>query len=348
MTTNAQSQLGASRLSVLVLSVALLALGGGIAARPGASAPAGKAADSSAYGWPVKPFDKQHPVRGSFGDPRTVFSGPPTRRTLMSGAGQFSFHTGVDISAPDGTAVYPVVSGTVSNTDPEWVYIDCGGGRAFKYWHVKPSVSRGQHVEADSTVLGHIISGTHHVHLTELRNGHEVNPLAAGHLAPYGDTTVPVVSSIAFRTSVTGDDLMPEMLSGRIEIVASAYDLPTMGVTGAWHDMPMTPALVEWRIERATGGKVLVPTRTGYDVRDHLPAPNAFWTVYARGTHQNMSVFGKHYSYMQPGDYRFRLAPSGFDTRALPNGVYTIVVTATDIRGNHSSLEQRFSVDNGA
>ena len=40
------------------------------------SAPATGLAD---YSWPVKPFDRQHPVRGSFGDPRTLFAQSPTR-----------------------------------------------------------------------------------------------------------------------------------------------------------------------------------------------------------------------------------------------------------------------------
>jgi hypothetical protein len=110
---------------------------------------------------------------------------------------------------------------------------------------------------------------------------------------------------------VVGDDLMPEFLRGRVVIVASAYDTPTMRVPGVWHDLPVTPALVQWRIERADTGKVAVPTRVAYDVRQHLPAAGAFWNVYARGTHQNMSVFGKDYSYMQPGVYRFLLTPAG-------------------------------------
>ena len=111
-----------------------------------------------------------------------------------------------------------------------------------------------------------------------------------------------------------------------------------MQVPGVWHNLPVTPALVKWRIQRADIGKVIVPTHTTYDVRQHLPAPGAFWNVYARGTHQNMSVFGKHYSFMQPGVYLFRLTPQGVDTQTLPDAVYDLVVTATDIRGNHSSL----------
>jgi hypothetical protein len=45
------------------LGLALLGLVAALAAASGASA----------YPWPVKPFDKQHPIRGFFGDPRTVF-----------------------------------------------------------------------------------------------------------------------------------------------------------------------------------------------------------------------------------------------------------------------------------
>src|SRR5262245_35560893 len=57
-------------------------------------------AEAGAYGWPVKPFDRQHPVRGVFGDPRI-------------GETSHSFHFGVDVSAPDGTPVYATATGTV-------------------------------------------------------------------------------------------------------------------------------------------------------------------------------------------------------------------------------------------
>ena len=80
---------------LLLTTAALLFLG---VTQQAAASPAG-------YGWPVKPFDREHPVRGNFGDPRTVFAGPPTRRTLMAAGGSFQFHFGVDISAPNGTAV---------------------------------------------------------------------------------------------------------------------------------------------------------------------------------------------------------------------------------------------------
>ena len=80
-----------------------------------------------AYPWPVKPFTRPHPVRGNFGDPRTVFAGPPARLTLYSGGGAFQFHDGVDISAPDGAAVYPVEPGTVTRVTKEWVGVASAG-----------------------------------------------------------------------------------------------------------------------------------------------------------------------------------------------------------------------------
>lgn len=305
-----------------------------------------RASTPSGYGWPVKPFNRPHPVRGSFGDPRTVFEGPPTQRTLLTGSGLFQFHDGVDISAPDGTAVYPVESGRVMTVTPQMVSVVCPDGRSFEYWHIAAAVSNGDPVQADSTVLGHILRSAGHVHLTELDGRVPVDPLEPGHLGPYSDTTVPTVRAVSFRAGASGGDLMPELLRGRVEIVADANDLPSMPVSGTWRDLPVTPALIEWRIERADTGKVVVPRRVAYDVRTHLPALTDFWRVYARGTHQNMSVFGKHYSFMQPGTYLFRLTPGGFDTHTLPDGVYEVVVTATDIRGNHSSTVQRFSIHN--
>jgi murein DD-endopeptidase MepM/ murein hydrolase activator NlpD len=304
------------------------------------------ATPNSAYGWPVKPFDRQHPVRANFGDPRTIFAGPPNQRTLLAGAGSFQFHFGIDISAPDGTAVYPVVSGRVALAKGDWLAVDAGNGHTFGYWHVAPAVGVGTQVQADVTVLGRIVKGAGHVHLTERDNGRPVNPLAPGHLEPYSDHTKPRVDAVYFRRSVRTGDLMPDFLHGRVELIASAYDLPQLRVPGAWRDLPVTPALLTWRIEQATTRRVVVPEQIAYDVRGAMPSNNLFWRIYARGTHQNMSVFGRHFSYMQPGRYLFRLAPGGFDTRTLRDGVYDLIVTATDIRGNSSSLVARFSVHN--
>ena len=72
-----------------------------------------------------------------------------------------------------------------------------------------------------------------------------------------------------------------------------------------------------------------------------------YWSTYARGTNQNQSVFGSHYSYLQHGRYVFKLTPRPFDTRTLRNGVYDLVGTATDIAGRDSA-RLRFAVGNGS
>ena len=281
----------------------------------------------ASYHWPVKPFDREHPIRGSFGDPRTVFFGPPTRDTLLHGEGDFQFHFGVDISAPNGTPVYPVRSGLVTRVTDEEIDVAGAGGLAFQYWHLRAAVRTGERVTAKATMLGRIMKPCSHVHLTELDNGVIVNPLQRGHLTPYTDRTSPTVTAILVRRS------------GRIVgLAASAQDVPSTPVPGAWHDLPVTPALLEWRLVDAAGRDV-VPTRVVYDVREHLPAQSTFWSVYARGTHQNMTTFTGFYAYRQPGVYLFRLGEV-----TLRPGTYRVVVTAVDIRGNQGSREQRVVV----
>ena len=281
----------------------------------------------AAYHWPVKPFDREHPIRGSFGDPRTLFFGPPTRDTLLHGEGDFQFHFGVDISAPNGTPVYPVQSGVVTRVTDEEIDVAGAGGLAFQYWHLRAAVRSGERVTAYSTVLGRIMKPCGHVHLTELDHGVIVNPLQPGHLTPYTDRTAPTVTAIDIHRN-----------SGAIDLEATAQDMPSTPVHGAWHDLPVTPALLEWRVVDAAG-RDIVPTRIVYDVREHLPAQSTFWSVYARGTHQNMTTFTHFYAYRQPGVYLFRLGDV-----TLRSGTYRVIVTAVDIRGNHGSREQRLVV----
>ena len=150
----------------------------------------------------------------------------------MRGPGAFSFHFGVDIAAPDGTAVYAVRSGTASIANDECVGVLSDSGFSAQYWH--------------KTVLGHIAKGSHHVHLTELHNRLPVNPLAPGHLTPYADHTTPTVSSISFRNAPAGREIAPEFLRGRVYMVVDAHDMPAMPVRSParWRDLPVAPALL--------------------------------------------------------------------------------------------------------
>src|SRR3954468_14070752 len=80
------------------------------------------------YGWPIKPFYRQPPVRAYLDDPR-------------NGHGDAkSFHFGVDISAPNGSPVYAVERGEVFVTRGRKAVAVKGTKRTFGYWHVKPAV----------------------------------------------------------------------------------------------------------------------------------------------------------------------------------------------------------------
>jgi Peptidase family M23 len=267
-----------------------------------------------AHPWPVKPFDQQHPVRGLFGDPR------------IGGQGGRSFHFGIDVSALDGTAVYAVDGGRVSLDGQNITVVEAAGAREHSYWHVLPNVRNGARVHRGA-LLGHIANGWGHVHLAERRGDAYWNPLRPGAIAPYHDHGAPVVSRI-----VTSRPL--HAIFGRVDLTVETFDHPPLSAPQpAWHGMPVTPALVRWRLVR--NAHAYVPWRIASDFRTSFvpkiagtpPGDIHFGNVYAPGTRQNKPN--------RPGLYRIWLA-RGFDTRPLPDGDYRLDVEVADIRRNAS------------
>ncbi|MFL6020555.1 MAG: peptidoglycan DD-metalloendopeptidase family protein [Gaiellaceae bacterium] len=354
MATNTHIQRGAQRRLAAMFLLAAAIGGGALAGRTAlpvqgstaASSTRHTASRSSSYGWPVKPFDQQHPLRGSFGDPRSVFRGAPTPAGLMHSQCACSYHQGIDISAPDGTAVYAVLDGVVRTVTPDWVEVDSDNGVGFQYWHITARVREGQNVDARSDVLGTIQKGSKHVHLTELKDGKAVNPLAPGHIGPYTDETSPAVGAITFRSGDTGPELLPEYLHGSVELVASASDTPAIPVPAPWNGLPVTPAKLTFHISAFPDGKVIVPETTALDVTRTLPGTSDMWHTYARGTHMNMVQMGVHRYWYQPGSYLFKLTAAPFDTHRLADGVYRLTVTASDTAGNAGHASQIFQVHN--
>lgn len=353
MATNSHLQRGARRRIATMFLLAAAIGGGALAGRTAlpvqtsaATSMGTEAPRASSYGWPVKPFDQQHPVRGSFGDPRSIFRGSPTVRGLMHSACACSYHQGIDVSAPDGTAVYAVRDGVVRTVTPDWVEVDSSGGSAFQYWHIRATVRVGDHVDAQRDVVGYILKGSKHVHLTELQDGKPVNPLAPGHIGPYEDATKPTVGELTFRAGDTGPELLPEYLHGRVELVAAAADTHAIPVPGQWNGLPITPAKLTFRITAYPSGDVVVSETTAMDVTRTLPATSNMWHTYARGTHMNMVQMGVHRYWYNPGVYLFKLTPGLWDTHRLKDGVYRFTVTAWDTSGNHGSASQTVQIHN--
>jgi hypothetical protein len=270
---------------------------------------------AQAYGWPVKPFNRMHAIRGGFDDPR--FHLRPDQTTAAS------FHSGVDISAPDGTPVYAVEPGRVVRTG-QAVSLRRPNRREFGYWHIRPVVRTGQHVRMHQ-LLGYVAPGWGHVHFAETVAGRYRNPLRNGALSPYRETTAPVVASISI-VRLDGHVLQtvaPAAVTGTIGLIADAYILPSLTPPAPWNRARLVPALVRWRLIPENGDP---PTawRVAADFRRGLEPASSFSRIYAPGTYQNKAN--------RPGAYRFWLAPS-LDTTAVPNGTYWVDVQATSVRG---------------
>jgi hypothetical protein len=301
----------------------------------------GVAATASAYPWPIKPFATQHPIRANFGDPRTRFWNTMLTDGLQ-GPGLFQFHNGIDIAAPEGTPVYPILSGTVKLIDGSALLVR-SPGRKFQYFHIKPTVHNGQHVIAQRTVLGHVIHAANHVHLTEIRGRRVWNPLARGGIAPYSDHTAPQVDAIFARPVNSLLSIENGTLCGTVSLVTAAHDTPPLAVPGTFAGFPVSPAHVTWSLVRLDG-LVYVPWVPAADFRTTLPAVRSFWNVYARGSYQNAPRFSNQ-QFQMPGRFLYNLAGM-LDTRSYPNGAYEVRVHASDMRGNWSDGIQQFRIEN--
>jgi hypothetical protein len=296
----------------------------------GAPAPSASRAEPG-YPWPLKPFNHQHPIRGAFGDPRTLDRVEPFGVTRPDDGGLYSFHTGVDIVGAPGTPVYPVVSGKVVVARRHGIVVRASGDREFYYWHLHGNVERGQKVVAEKTVLGWIRRPFDHVHFGEIDGIHGQNPLARGHLQPYADHTTPRAVALDFTDGASRELTEGGVLGPGTRLAIAAIDRPAMPVPGAFAGLPQTPALVQWRLRTGT---VWSPWHVAADFRQVQPSIFHFWDVYAAGTFQNSPVFARRLYKGISGLYLFRV---GLDTSRLRPGVYTLEARVADVRGNHSS-----------
>ena len=325
------------------------------------------------HSWPVRPVHKQHPIRGSFLDPR----GPDN-----DGLG--GYHFGVDINvddrhpdagAPAGLShrVYALESGVVSEpvNDPKR---SCGNRRLdighFAYWHTSPTVHVLQRVRVGQQI-GWTCSGEWHVHVSEWQifRGVRVwvNPLHhGGKLVPFVDSLAPLVSDLSFHTRPTApwaptvDLAQPDTslrlpatrLRGAVEVRARIEDpqsflgfLRRKPSWAAFHH----PYLVSIEIRTATGRIVL--RRISFR-SDQLPQ-TPYLVHYAPGTSQNASIaecVGPPSATDCGGRFWFRplsrFRQEFWDTRSGPNGKYTVIVRAADLAGNVGERRQTVIVSN--
>jgi hypothetical protein len=262
-------------------------------------------------GWPVRPFHRQHPLRAGINELRPA-----------------NLHFGVDILARDGTPVYAVQGGRVDHVTLAGRDSRVRVGN-FEYWHISPSVSPGQHVNAYGEPLGRILRGAGHVHLSELSGNRYLNPLRPGGrvLAPWRDDARPVLGR-------------PRFLSGgRVDV--SAFDpisrrgsrTPVLGLAGLayrlWDEGGHRGAL-RWALR---GTQVLPNSQRG--------------RIYARGSQPGAAKCvalrhpcRSHWAYHLAGGLAPRLGVR--ERRA-----YRLTMYAFDWSGRRSALDTRFVMVNG-
>jgi hypothetical protein len=201
-------------------------------------------------GWPLKPFHAQHPLRAGLNEWRPA-----------------NMHIGIDIQALDGTSVYAIQSGTawIAGVDTVDVRVRVG---SYEYWHVQPAVHSGEYVRAHRTVIGRVIRGAGHLHLSEL-HGDYVNPLRPGGrvLTPYRDSEEPVIGS-------------PHRSGGQVFV--EAFDPQSLRETIKYRTPVLAPAAVAWRA-RDAHGRALTPLQFAYRGSHHYPTSAKSW-VYGPGT----------------------------------------------------------------
>jgi murein DD-endopeptidase MepM/ murein hydrolase activator NlpD len=275
-----------------------------------------------AYSWPLKPFHRPHPIRGAFGDPRYH---------LGANGEVSSFHFGVDIAARDGTAVYSVEPGYVHAYGAS-VTVTSRTSREFGYWHIKPVVKTGKWVRKHQ-LLGHIRPGWGHVHFAERYRGAYKDPLRRGALTPFDDRVPPVVDSISL-INATGQPVDLHHVSGVVDVVASAFDLPPLAPPGPWSVARLAPASIWWDLS----GNGVDESASVADFGGGILPNTLYGLVYAPGTYQNKAH--------RPGKYLFWGARA-LDTSTLPDGVYALTVSASDTRANIGTLTVQLQIANG-
>ena len=265
---------------------------------------------AAGYGWPLKPFNRPHPIRGSFGDPR-YHLGPESELS--------SFHFGVDIAARDGTAVYAVEPGYVHAYSGR-LTVTARSGREFGYWHVHPVVKTGRHVRRHQ-LLGRIIATWGHVHFSESFRGVYKDPLRRWALTPFRDSAAPIVDMLRLVND-SGGSVDPQHVTGGLSFVIGAWDAPPIPPRSPWEVARLAPSAIWWTLSVPNG---VFASSLVADFAVGIPPSSLYGWIYAPGTYQNKAH--------RPGSYLFWGARS-LDTGGYPDGRYQLVVSARDDRGN--------------
>jgi hypothetical protein len=273
----------------------------------------GCTAPGAIAGWPLQPFHEQHAIRAGINELRPA-----------------NFHVGVDIEARNFQDVYAIQSGVASIRYPGTgdVNVDVGN---FYYWHINPTVSSGQYVEAYKTVIGRVLYGFTHVALSEGSTADYLNPLRpGGSLRPYVNTEPPIIGT-------------PRIFSnGRVSV--GAFGPQSVVATGFPYETPvLAPSSLAWRLYDSRG-RALTPLEWAMRGSQNYPA-SLKPTIFAPGAaNPGFECFFTRKRCIP--NWVFWLAgglTQPLPLSSLPRGRYRLTVYAWDWANNTSALDYWFN-----
>lgn len=305
------------------------------------------AQDTVSYQWPVTPFNTTQVITGTFCE---------FRNTLSSN----HFHNGADVPKADGSAVYPVLDGTITAISPSSVsgtsaYVRVEGSvngifKSIAYVHIEPNptLSVGQGVTKGVTILGNIISGMGHTHIVDGRFDSENNALRkVGGLEPFVDSWSPKILTVDFYQDNSNVKFSNKKVYGLFDIVVQMVEvnanvLPNSGSTsnnGIYH--------TGYKIYSADKSTVVYTpgvngVRFKFDWKPNDDYANVVYTL--------TSSTSEHIYYLTNGTGNIgtsklqSVSNSAFNSALLPAGPYQVMVYAIDTHGNADTLFVPFEI----
>lgn len=297
--------------------------------------------------WPNPPFTGSHDINGTFCE---------FRNTLTAN----HFHNGVDIGEPDRNPIYASLDGIVHVVDGAAgsnsyvrvrTFVD-GRWKHISYVHIQPNpgLVPGSPVTTGVTILGTVLDGLGHVHLTERElvlgqneSGVEINALRnGGGLTPYLDPYTPVINkaTLQFRQAGGGVQISQDALFGKVEIIVKVDERNGPGAVGGTRTNNGT-YMIGYRIRSAdTSNIVSEPPDQGLRYRfDRKPLDSYVGRVFL----ESLSTLSAHYYIVTNGAgaaavNASRVVGAGsFDTELLPEGNYLLEIFTEDTRSNRDS-----------
>jgi len=272
------------------------------------------------YPWPVQPLHESQELTATFCEFRDTGSSD-------------HFHNGIDIPKPDGSPVYAVANGTVTSIvrTGSNAYVRVG---RYCYLHIKPSASLsvGDQVVAEQTILGIILAGQGHIHFIDGYYNSEINAIRkGGGLTPYEDPWAPKIRYVKFYQDGTEIEFPGDKLSGRVDIIVKVEERNGPSSTSQSR-LNNGAFILGYKILSAEGDTIKYsPPNNGVRFKFTNKPSNSY-------VH---NVFFKKYSSTSSHVYTVTngVTVNGYwDTTRLPAGQYKVMIFTEDTRENTDTL----------